>query len=105
MRAFGPSLYRPSLYQLRVHNQNPTTLVGVALMVLFAYLIAAPILMLLSDAFLVQFADQARARQPPGRISMVLPIISSSICSASEGSTRDICGSLSRMFSARFLSQ
>jgi iron(III) transport system permease protein len=59
--AFGPSLYR-----LRVHNQNPTTLAGVILMALFAYLIVAPIVMLLSDAFLVQFADQARARQPMG---------------------------------------
>jgi iron(III) transport system permease protein len=65
MQTFGPTLYR-----LRVHNQNPTTLVGLVLMALFAYLIAAPIVMLLSDAVLVQFADQARARQPMGDLTL-----------------------------------
>jgi iron(III) transport system permease protein len=65
MQSFGRSLY-----QFRVHNQDPTTLIGVVLVILFSYLIAAPILLLVSDAFLVQFADQARARQPMGELTL-----------------------------------
>lgn len=65
MQSFGRSLY-----QFKVHNQDPTTLIGVVLVVLFSYLIAAPVLLLVSDAFLVQFADQARARQPMGELTL-----------------------------------
>src|SRR5690606_39793814 len=64
MQSFGRSLYH-----LKVRNQDPTTLVGVVLVVLFAYLIAAPVLLLVADAFVVQFADQARARQPMGELT------------------------------------
>lgn len=65
MKRFGRSLY-----QARVHNQDPTTLIGVALVVLFCYLIAAPVVLLLMDAFVVQFADQTRARQSMGELTL-----------------------------------
>ncbi|WIY52046.1 iron ABC transporter permease [Devosia sp. YIM 151766] len=59
-----------SLYQIKVHNQDPTTLIGVALAVLFSYLIAAPVILLVADAFLVQFADQTRAQQAMGEVTL-----------------------------------
>lgn len=59
-----------SLYQARVHNQDPTTLIGIGLVVLFCYLIAAPVVLLLMDAFLVQFADQTRAHQAMGEATL-----------------------------------
>lgn len=65
MQSFGRSLYH-----LRIRNQDPTTLIGIALVVLFAYLIAAPILLLVADAFIVQFADQARAGQQMGELTL-----------------------------------
>lgn len=65
MRNFGKAIYN-----YRVHNQDPTTMVGVGLVVLFAYLIAAPILLLLKDAFFVQFADQARSGQSMGELTL-----------------------------------
>jgi len=58
-----------SLYHLRVRNQDPTTLIGIVLVVLFGYLIAAPIFLLVTDAFVVQFADQGRAGQPMGELT------------------------------------
>jgi iron(III) transport system permease protein len=64
MQSFGRTLYN-----LKVRNQDPTTMVGIALVILFAYLIAAPVLLLVADAFIVQFADQARARQPMGELT------------------------------------
>jgi iron(III) transport system permease protein len=64
MQSFGRSLYH-----FRVRNQDPTTLIGIVLVVLFSYLIAAPVLLLVADAFIVQFADQTRARQPVGELT------------------------------------
>jgi iron(III) transport system permease protein len=50
----------PFVYALRIATAEPTAMVGLLVLALFAYLIAAPIVVLLSDAVRVHFADQAR---------------------------------------------
>lgn len=53
-------------YWLKVHATDPTALLALGLLVVFAYLIAAPVLLLLGDAIKVHFADQMRTGQPLG---------------------------------------
>lgn len=53
-------------YWLKVHATDPTALLALGLLVVFVYLIAAPILLLLADAIQVQFAEQARTGLPQG---------------------------------------
>lgn len=56
-------------YSLKVHTADPTALLAIGLMVLFAYLIAGPILLLLSDSVRVQFAEIGRTGQPQGALT------------------------------------
>lgn len=53
-------------YWLNVNATDPTALLAIALLVVFVYLIAAPILLLLGDGIRVQFAEQARTGLPQG---------------------------------------
>lgn len=63
------SYYKQLTYKYKVYNADPTTMIGVLLAIAFAYLIAAPIVLLLSDAVLVQFADRARSGQQIGELT------------------------------------
>lgn len=56
-------------YRLRVVSREPTTALGVLLLLLFGWLIAAPVLNLLNDAIRVQYADQARTGQAFGELT------------------------------------
>lgn len=53
-------------YWLKVKATDPTALLAIALLVVFIYLIAGPILLLLADSMRVQFAEQARTGLPQG---------------------------------------
>ncbi|WP_417270805.1 ABC transporter permease [Celeribacter sp.] len=59
----------PRAYTMRGWFAEPTTLIGLLLVILFVYLIAGPILLLLSDGITVQFADQRRADQTTGELT------------------------------------
>jgi iron(III) transport system permease protein len=48
---------------------NPTVTIGIILSVFAAYLILAPVIMMLMDAFTVDFADQARASKLEGELT------------------------------------
>ena len=48
-------------YRLKIGWREPTSTIGVLMVLLFAYLIAAPIITLLHDAVEVQFGDDRRA--------------------------------------------
>ena len=48
-------------YKLAINWQNPTSLIGVLMTLLFLYLIAVPIISLLVDSIEVQFGDTRRA--------------------------------------------
>ncbi|MGE0218460.1 MAG: iron ABC transporter permease, partial [Mycolicibacterium sp.] len=50
-------------------SREPTTALGVLLLLLFGWLIAAPVLNLLNDAIRVQYADQARTGQAFGELT------------------------------------
>ncbi len=63
------SFYKQLTYKYKVYNADPTTLIGIILAIAFAYLIAAPIVLLLSDAMIVQFADRARSGQQIGEVT------------------------------------
>lgn len=63
------SYYKKILYKNKVYNSDPTTMIGIILAVIFAYLIVAPVVLLLSDAILVQFADRARSGQEVGELT------------------------------------
>lgn len=53
-------------YWIRVQLTEPSSVLGLALLLLFIYLIAWPILLLLGDAIRVHFAEQARIGAPAG---------------------------------------
>jgi iron(III) transport system permease protein len=61
--ALHPSAWR---YWLRVQATDPTSLLALALLVIFIYLIAGPIILLLSDAVRVHFAEAPRIGEPVG---------------------------------------
>lgn len=48
-------------YRLKIWFREPTTLIGLAAVALFLYLIIVPIISMLSDAVRVQYGDEARA--------------------------------------------
>ena len=56
-------------YRARVVMNEPTTLIGIALAILFAYIILAPVISLLTDSVRVQFGDDARAGAPVGSLT------------------------------------
>ena len=56
----APSAGRRLRYNLRIAASEPTTLIGILLAALFAYLIVVPIISLLPDAATVQLGDQRR---------------------------------------------
>lgn len=64
------SYYKNLIYKHKVYNSDPTTMIGIVLSIVFAYLIVAPIVLLLSDAVLVQFADRARSGQQIGELTL-----------------------------------
>jgi len=53
-------------YRLRVAMQEPTTVIGLFLLLLFGYLIVVPILSMLLDGVVIHQADQRIARQQSG---------------------------------------
>ncbi|WP_312948899.1 iron ABC transporter permease [Agrobacterium sp.] len=57
-------------YLLRVNSADPTLLLALLLLVVFGYLILAPVLLLLVDAVTVHFADLARTRQELGDLTL-----------------------------------
>ena len=57
---------RRLLYRLRVLRHEPTAGLGLVLALLLLYLVVAPLASVVSDAFRVQFGDQARSGQQPG---------------------------------------
>jgi iron(III) transport system permease protein len=63
------SHYRQLVYKYKIYTADPTTFVGLLLAVVFVYLIVAPVVLLLSDAVVVQFADQARSHQQLGELT------------------------------------
>ena len=56
-------------YRFSTDWREPTSVIGIVLTIVFAYLILAPILSLLYDAFQVQFGDQRRAGTPVGGLT------------------------------------
>ena len=61
-----PGIAQRLRYRLTVARYEPTTIIGVILAILFLYLVIAPILSVISDAFRVQYGDQDKAHQTPG---------------------------------------
>lgn len=55
--------------RFRRHVSTPTNILGVSLVLLFSYLIALPILLLLNDAVRVQYADTGRTGQGFGEFT------------------------------------
>lgn len=58
------------LYSARVTLAEPATLIGIVLALLFAYLIAAPVLAMLVDAVVVQVPDARRIGAEPGTFTL-----------------------------------
>lgn len=65
-----PSAWKRLYYLIRVNSADPTLLLALLLLVVFGYLILAPILLLLVDAVTVHFADLARTRQGLGDLTL-----------------------------------
>ncbi|MGW0484009.1 ABC transporter permease [Nonomuraea sp. NPDC003214] len=61
-----PPRRRRVLYRLRVLRHDPTAALGFILVVVLAYMVVAPLVAVLSDAFRLQYGDQAHAGQQPG---------------------------------------
>ncbi|KAB8185167.1 ABC transporter permease subunit [Nonomuraea phyllanthi] len=61
-----PRKRRRLLYRLRVLRHDPTAALGLILVVVLAYLVVAPLVAVLSDAFRVQYGDDVHAGQQPG---------------------------------------
>ena len=57
-------------YRAKIALREPTTLIGILVALLFAYLIVVPILSLLMDAGRVQFGDERRVGEPPGSFTL-----------------------------------
>lgn len=53
-------------YRLTIGWREPTTVIGVLMVLLFAYLIVVPIVTLLYDAVEVQFGDARRTKSELG---------------------------------------
>lgn len=68
-KARPPKAKKHFKYKFRVAMNEPTTLIGVALVILFAYIILAPVISLLIDSVRVQFGDATRAGTPVGSIT------------------------------------
>ena len=56
-------------YRSQNWARNPTVTIGIILSVFAAYLILAPVIMMLMDAFTVDFADQARSSKLEGELT------------------------------------
>lgn len=56
-------------YKLRLALREPTTMIAIAMALLFAYLILVPILSILADAATVQFGDERRTDGATGSIT------------------------------------
>lgn len=61
---------RFSKYRLKIALREPTVIIGILAALLFSYLIVAPIVSLLSDAFRVQYADSLRMGQSVGSLTL-----------------------------------
>ncbi|MDD7973690.1 ABC transporter permease [Roseinatronobacter alkalisoli] len=67
VRAMSPRVSSGTLhYWFRTKASDPTSLLALGLLVLFLYLIAGPIFLLLSDALRVHFPEQGRTGLPQG---------------------------------------
>jgi len=67
VRAMSPRVSTGTLrYWIQTKASDPTSLLAIALLVLFLYLIAGPIFLLLSDALRVHFPEQGRTGLPQG---------------------------------------
>lgn len=60
------SLAQRVRYRVRVASREPTTLIGIIAAILFLYLIAVPILSIMTDAVTVQFGDERRTDTATG---------------------------------------
>ncbi|NJP98689.1 iron ABC transporter permease [Nonomuraea sp. FMUSA5-5] len=61
-----PLRRRRLLYRLRVLRHDPTAVLGLILVGVLAYLVVAPLVAVLSDAFRLQYGDEVHAGQQPG---------------------------------------
>ncbi|MFB9682239.1 ABC transporter permease [Streptosporangium vulgare] len=61
-----PSRRRRLVYRLRVLRHDPTAVLGLVLVILLVYLVVAPLIAVLSDAFRLQYGDDVHAGQQPG---------------------------------------
>ncbi|GAA3021666.1 iron ABC transporter permease [Streptosporangium longisporum] len=61
-----PSRWRRLVYRLRVLRHDPTAALGLILAILLAYLVVAPLIAVVSDAFRLQYGDEVHAGQRPG---------------------------------------
>jgi iron(III) transport system permease protein len=61
-----PSLFNRARYRGRVLLADPTTFLGVLLVIIFGYLVIAPLVSVLSDAVRVQFGDEGVTGQEAG---------------------------------------
>ena len=57
-------------YKSRAWLSDPTIVFGLVLSAIFAYLVLAPVLLMLFDAVIVDFADQARAAADTGTFTL-----------------------------------
>lgn len=57
------------VYKAKVASREPTTVVGILALILFAYLIIVPILTMLNDAIIVQYGDEGRAEKGFGELT------------------------------------
>lgn len=62
--------YGRARYWLKLIGQEPTTVVGLILILLFGWLIVVPVISLLSDAVLVQFGDERRTGAITGEFTL-----------------------------------
>lgn len=70
LQAPPPGRHRGWLYRVKVALREPTSLVGVLAAILLAYLIVAPILVMLSDGVRTQYADRGRAGASVGDLTL-----------------------------------
>lgn len=62
----APSLRNRLRYKMQLTMREPTTVIGILMALLFAYLIVVPILSILTDAATVQFGDERRTKADLG---------------------------------------
>lgn len=65
----GKQRKRHFKYYLRLAINEPTTLIGLMLVILFSYIILAPVISLLTDSAKLQFEDSMRLGAPEGSIT------------------------------------